>query len=137
MLNNLKLAFRSLLSEKLFKIPNICLTISGFASRNKYSWIVQWFLIVCNAYTGLSELLSIMTHQNNMAEAAGAFGTFVTAILVEAKALTFVLKREKIGGLNEKIKKLNDEGLSNSYDHQSKYDFMCFQQSIRMSTTSI
>jgi hypothetical protein len=111
MFKNLQSDILSILSEEIFKIPSICLTICGFASQNKYSWIVQWFLIACNAYTGLSELLFIMTHQNDMAEAADAFGTFVTAILVEAKALTFILKRTKVDGLKEKIKKLNNEGL--------------------------
>jgi hypothetical protein len=76
-------------------------------------------------------MLFIMTHQNNMAEAADAFETIVAAILVETKALTFMLKREKIDGLKEKIKKLNDEGLLSSYDHKFMNDSLCFKQSIR------
>jgi hypothetical protein len=97
--------------EKTFKIPSFCFKVSGFEGQSKYLRLVQWFLIASNAYAGFSELFFAVKNRGSMLEAADAFGSFVTAVLVEPKALTFVFKRKKFDELKEKIRNLNDEGL--------------------------
>jgi hypothetical protein len=97
--------------EKMFKIPSFCFNISGFADQNEYFRLIQCFLVVSNAYAALSELLFAVKNRDSMLEAADAFASFVTAVLVEPKALAFIFKRKKFDELKDKIRKANDEGL--------------------------
>jgi hypothetical protein len=97
--------------EKLFKIPEFCLTINGFAGRSKLHKTIQGFLISCVAYAAFSQLCFAVMHRKDLIEASDAFATFVTGIFVEVKALSFLFKRDKFDGLKEKIGKLNNEGL--------------------------
>jgi hypothetical protein len=104
--------FKNENDDSFFKIPDLCFRIGGFGGREKKLMLLQWFFISCVSYCTFSQSMFLKVHYREVFAIAEASAKFFTVVLTLVKTFTIYLSLEKFQVMKEKIKQLNDEGLT-------------------------